>query len=130
MEAHLRRCAECRAEYGRLEGAVAAEQHHGSCRCAAPPQHEILRWVLAGMREWEIRAAACPHRSTDAVMRRVSAPAALYLGALAAAEILRPVSGHGENLLSGIEPVLALFLGAKAASSLVTSIVDSAIVRS
>jgi hypothetical protein len=62
-------------------------------------------------------------------MSRVAATIAPYLGARAAAVILLPVSETGENLLTAIEPVLALFLGARAASRLVTSVVDGAIVR-
>ena len=125
---HLRRCDACGLEYDRLRAALAGEP--GTAREGASLlDAAMLAAVVVGIQGWESAAAANPAWSGDALKSRVAARIGPYLGARAAAGILQPVSETGEDLLSTIEPVLALFLGARAASRLVTSVVDAAIVR-
>jgi hypothetical protein len=49
-----------------------------------------------------------------------------FLGERAASRLLRSVSENGQDLLSAIEPVLANFLGDKAAGELVGHLLDTA----
>ena len=94
----------------------------------APAEPERLRAILAAMRDW--RAAAVPAGKVGPVLhRRVAAELRPYLGSSAAGAVLSEVSDTSGNLLSTIEPVLAVFLGAKAASLLVSRIVDALIVN-
>jgi hypothetical protein len=98
-----------------------------SSSCAG---HETGRFadVLAGIQSWE-SAAAQSGPFHEGIKRRVSAKVKRYLGPGATDKLLQSVSGDGGDLLSTVEPVLALFLGRKAASSLVSHVVDAAIVR-
>ncbi len=89
---------------------------------------ELLADVLSGIRRWEADRTR-PDRSGDAVKRRVAYEVGPYLGPQATQRLLESVSAEGENLWSTVEPVLALFLGSRAASTLVTHVIDQAIVR-
>ena len=57
--------------------------------------------------------------------RQIASILTPYLGASGAQSVLRPVAGNHANLLSTVEPVLAMFLGAAAASRLTERIIDS-----
>ena len=95
----------------------------------APPQTEsMFAEIQNAIRNWESRPA--PNRGGAAMRGEVARKIAPFLGPRASAHILSGVSGNGEDLLSTIEPVLALFLGNRAASRLVDRIVDSVLVRS
>jgi hypothetical protein len=83
--------------------------------------------VLAGIGQWESRRLDSQRRG-EALKGRVAAEIGPFLGRRATRRLLDPVSSGGENLLCTIEPVLAHFLGEKAASELVSHVVD-AIVR-
>jgi hypothetical protein len=58
---------------------------------------------------------------------KVAAEIAPFLGHRAAGRLLRSVSQNGQDLLCVIEPVLANFLGDRAAAELVSHLVDTAI---
>jgi hypothetical protein len=81
----------------------------------------LLPQVLASLRNWE--------SSRPAVKRKVATAIEAYLGRQATERVLGPVSESGENVLSTIEPVLALFLGNRTASRLVSQVVTESIVR-
>lgn len=127
IDRHLRTCQACRLEYQRL-----AEAFTSASDCAATANthnHDSrLASLLAGIQGWEA-ASASTGRSDGGVKRRVAGKVEKYLGTAATSKILQPVSDDGGNLLSTIEPVLALFLGRKAASRLVSHVVEAAIVR-
>lgn len=59
---------------------------------------------------------------------RVAQKIGVFLGKNGARMLLRPVADDGGNLLSTIEPVLAEFLGQRAASELVSHVIDTSIV--
>ena len=59
---------------------------------------------------------------------RVAAELGPYFGSTTR-KVLKDVLTEGGNLLSTVEPALALFVGVKAAERLVTHIVDVSIVR-
>jgi len=87
---------------------------------AANPE-ALLPHLLASLRNWEL--------SRPAVKRRVASAIEAYLGRQATERVLEPVPESGENVLSTIEPVLALFLGNRTASRLVSHVVTESIVR-
>ena len=117
MDAHLPRCGKCRLEAARLQACAAAAQPRP---CALG---EILKKVRA--RERDLSGA----RIRD-IKSRVARELVPYLGSPAAERVLERVAGEGQDLLSRIESVLALFLGGRAAGELAGRIVDTAIVRS
>jgi len=84
--------------------------------------------ILAKARQWTEQ-----HHREDpagaAVRARVAREIAPYLGEQTSASILQTASLAGQPVLSAIEPVLELFLGCRAARSLVNAFVDRAIVR-
>ena len=86
-----------------------------------------LAGLLAEIRGWEA-AAARAGPAGEGIKRRVAGQVEKYLGAPATGKILLSVSDDGGNLLSTIEPVLALYLGRTAASRFVSRLVDARIV--
>jgi hypothetical protein len=76
-----------------------------------------------------IAERAKPDRRGAVLQRKVAAEIAPFLGHRAANRLLGSVSENGEDLLCIIEPVLANFLGDRAAAELVSHLVDSAIGR-
>lgn len=68
-----------------------------------------------------------PERTGAALKQRVAKQIEPFLGPEASHRLLQQVSADGTNLLSIVEPVLAQFLGARAASELASHIVDAAI---
>ena len=119
LERHLAKCAECRHELDLLRQAAAL-----GTSPAAPPLHEIV----AGNQLWA-EGQRRQGVSSDIVKWRVAAEISPYLGWAATGTILQAVSPDGHNLLSVVEPVLAVFLGRCAARVLVSHVVDCAIVR-
>jgi hypothetical protein len=83
----------------------------------------LLASTLAAIQQWQ-KGSDC-----KIVKVRVAAELGPYLGSKATRNVLEDVSAEGRNLLSAIEPALALFVGVKAAERLVTHIVDVSIVR-
>jgi len=84
--------------------------------------------IFAAMRQWRA-AANSAGKVGPTLHRRVAVELRPYLGSSAAGAVLDDVSDSSANLLSTIEPVLAGFLGARAASLLVSRIVDTLIVN-
>ena len=58
---------------------------------------------------------------------KVAAELAPFLGQQAAGRLLRSVSGKNDDLLRVIEPVLANFLGERAAAELVSHLLETAV---
>jgi len=86
-----------------------------------PPQAlEALRGRLQEL----IAERARPQRSGEIQQRLVSALAP-FLGPLAAGRLLFPASASGRDLLPIVEPVLASFLGERAAAELVGHLIDT-----
>lgn len=86
--------------------------------------------LLAKIRS-EIRAfqaARSDDRWHAEMKSRVAREIGPFLGSNGARMLLQPVAENGRNLLSTIEPVLAEFLGPRAASELVSHVVDTSIV--
>ena len=78
---------------------------------------------MAAIQRWQ-RGSDC-----KMVKVRVAAELGPYFGSKATRKVLKDVLTEGGNLLSTVEPALALFVGVKAAERLVTHIVDVSIVR-
>jgi hypothetical protein len=87
----------------------------------------LLPQILATLHQWEVSRTASA--KGEPVKRRVAAEIEAYLGRQATERVLEPVPESGENMLSTIEPVLALFLGNRTASRLVSHVVTESIVR-
>jgi len=65
----------------------------------------------------------------EQVKGRVASEIAPYLGSMATQSVLQPITDTSQNLHSSIEPVLALFLGGRAASRLIRHVEDAALIR-
>jgi hypothetical protein len=76
------------------------------------------------MDSWE----SAPGRD-EAVKTRLGSELAPFLGPRATEQLLEGASVQRENLLSTVEPVVALFLGCRAASTLIDQIVVHSILR-
>ena len=86
-----------------------------------------LQATMAGIRKWhERRIQADPDGAV--VKGHVAKEISRYLGSAAADRILEPVTEHSK-LFPAVEPVLAIFLGCRAAGRLVHHIIESRIVR-
>lgn len=94
---------------------------------AAPPPEDLFAGIQNAIRKWDSEPLF--QRSGTLLKQRVAREIAPYLGARASAHILAAVSPGGENLLPTVEPILALFLGNRAASRLVDRVVDTVLVR-
>jgi len=127
IKRHLGECPECRLEYQRLADAWSS----GARRTAAAGALDDprgLATLLAGIQSWQT-VAANTNRTGDGIQRRIAREMEKYFGTPATSRILLSVSDDGGNLLSTVEPALALFLGRRAASCLVSCVVDAAIVQ-
>ena len=118
VQAHLEGCGECRLHLHRLKQEVAP-------RIPAEPGPFILAGIRAKIRNWEAQRSS--EQWTQGLKTRVARQIGPFLGSRGADCVLQPVSQDGENLLCAIEPVLAEFLGSRAASSLVGRVVDAAL---
>jgi hypothetical protein len=83
--------------------------------------------LLAAIRGWE--AARQRQAQGHSIKRRAAAKLGSFLGPRAAGRLLEPVSEAGDNLLPAIEPVLATFLGRRAAADLAGHIAMEVVVR-
>jgi len=120
-------CEPCRLEHQRIGHSLDAEREPVPARHEDEISTAVLAGILDRIEQWN------GHRSEpgrgEALKRRVESAVAPYLGAAAANQVLRSASRDGENLLPIIEPLLALFLGRRAASVLVSHIINDALVR-
>ena len=114
MRRHLEQCAECNNALVRLAGT--ADRPVGEAS-------ELLARIESQMHDWTPLAVG------PSVRRRVIREIAPYLGTRASARLLSGVEQDGANLLSTVEPMLALFLGSRAASRLVDHMVDTVLMR-
>lgn len=121
VQSHLDQCDDCRLELHRLQYALGD-------KVELKPDRLVLAQMQSAIQQWEDSAAQTGRTGTP-VKRRVAHEIAPFLGPEATDSILQPVAAGGENLLSSIEPVLALFLGGRAAAQLVTYVVDAALIR-
>lgn len=117
VERHLAVCAACRSEAASLRLNLLP-----AAASPVPPAGELL----AGMRQWWERQTQNPHANRQR-KQRVAREIAPYLGAAGAQQILARVTPEGDNLIPNIEPVLAAFLGRRAAQCVVDHVI--AIVR-
>jgi|SRR5581483_3819213 len=117
VAAHVEQCDECRLELHRLRRAMESPRE-------LAPDLGLLAKMRSAVEQWE-NTAPPAHE----VKQRVAMEIGPFLGRKATSSILQPVAENGENLLSGIEPVLALFLGGKAAGRLVSHVVDAAVIQ-
>jgi anti-sigma factor RsiW len=122
---HLGGCDSCREEYDRLCAArdwVRKQTAGGSS--AMPPMGLVT--LQARLKERIAERTRAGGRG-GMLQLKVAAEIAPFLGHRAADRLLQSVSENGQDLLCVIEPVLANFLGEKAAAELVNHLVDSAI---
>jgi hypothetical protein len=117
---HLKACETCRLEFRRLSAALDMP--------APPAPADDVGGLLSRLRTWE-SGESQPERNSEALKRRVAGSIEPYLGKAAADALLQPVREDGRDLLSNVAPVLAVFLGRRAAGNLVSCVVDTAIVR-
>jgi len=115
---HLLACDDCRLEFHRLQRVLARRPSH-------PPDDFVLSGLRQRIRNWESERAS--GNWMQGVKTRVLRQLGPFLGSQGADSLLEPVAQDGGNLLSTIEPVLAEFLGNRAASNLVGRVVDSAL---
>jgi hypothetical protein len=121
VQSHVDQCDDCRLELHRLQYALGNQGEPA-------PDRTLLARMQSAIQQWE-DSAPKTGRTGAPVKRRVANEIAPFLGPEATNSILKPVAESGENLLSSIEPVLALFLGERAAARLVTYVVDAALIR-
>jgi anti-sigma factor RsiW len=119
LEAHLIACELCWCKYVQLASAPADVRMDSE-------EPGMLAKLRGAIRRWE---SAPPFPSNAALKHRIAGEIEPYLGPRAATSILGRVSDSGDDLLSTVEPVLALFLGSRAASKLVNRVVESVLVR-
>jgi hypothetical protein len=84
---------------------------------------DLLEAVLQEAAEWNKR------HDSAALQRAVAESVRPYLGGHATDTLTGAGPADGRQLLTDVEPVLALFLGRKAADQLVSHVLDRAIVR-
>lgn len=114
---HLKICETCSQAYQ----ALLAEEE------TPPPDPASFAGIQNAIEEWNTSATA---RNSPAILKlRTAREIAPFLGRRASFKVLRCVSDTGEDLLSAIEPVLALFLGSRAAGRLVDHVVDTVLIR-
>jgi hypothetical protein len=128
IERHLRACPECRLELRRIGDAWNSGAGSAAPASALDDDPGLLASLLAGIQVLESGTAKGGY-TVEGTKRRVAGCLEKYLGALTAGKILQSAADDGSNLLSTVEPVLALFLGRKAAGCLVSRIVEAANVR-
>jgi hypothetical protein len=117
---HLNQCDNCRLEFHRLQYALGSPAE-------LPSVDSMLSRMRAAIEQWENKTVESG--TGEQVKRRVATEIAPFLGPEATETILGTVTENADNLLSNIEPVLGLFLGARAASRLVGHVVDAALIR-
>jgi anti-sigma factor RsiW len=120
MAAHVAECASCAAGLRRLR--VMLGEKASFPATPVEPAPDRLAAMLRAIGEWRHGLAG------EVLNRRVADRLGPFLGPAAADSVLQSVAPGGDNLLSTVEPVLALFLGGKAASRLIDQIVDTALV--
>lgn len=116
LVSHLDCCTPCRREFERLRNSAEGRREE-------IPDGGLLTQMRSALHLWEA------HATDGAAKGRVATRIAPFLGNAATDKILQPVPDSGENLLSTVEPVLALFLGNRAAAHLVNRVVDTALLR-
>jgi hypothetical protein len=121
VDAHLGACDSCRLEYQRLCSALEWVRQQATGTRA--PGLAKLRTRLRNLQAIQSR----PERRGKQLKHRVTMELGAFLGRQAVQSLLKPVAENGENLLSTIEPVLANFLGDRAAAELASRVVDAAI---
>jgi hypothetical protein len=90
-----------------------------------PALEEGLAALQARMRELIFQKADADRRGGE-LRERVLAEIAPFLGFRAANRLLRSVSGNGQDLLRTVGPILANFLGDRAAAEVVSHLADTA----
>jgi hypothetical protein len=126
LRAHLADCESCRAEYARVQLAIASAQ--GEEQGTTPGRVELLSKIQASIQQWQAGvpdAAGAAEGLKQAVMEHLVP----YLGDRGARQVMQGISPDGHDMLSAIEPVLANFLGYRAAAQLVNVIVETKLVR-
>ena len=111
VRVHLAECGDCSSQLEALRTSTASRA-------------DVLTSVLAGMEHWD--SAAAKDEAVKATVRSELTP---FLGPHGTSELMAKVSARGEDLLTTVEPVLALFLGCRAAALLVSQIMTHAILR-
>jgi hypothetical protein len=129
IQSHMRGCNFCREGQSWFYEALTRSQE-GTEHAAEPlrPDSGMLASILNGIHKWDA-GRSDPGRWGDALKKRVAGAIGPFLGNSGTSKLLQPVAEDGRDLLSTIEPVLANFLGERAASQLVSHVVDAAIVR-
>lgn len=117
LKRHLKRCAACRQEILQLRLAEMSDPDERA------PEAD---GVVARIREWELQRE---DPGSAAVRERVATEIAPFLGKGTSARMVGTDAENGPGVLSRVEPVLELFLGLRAARSLVNTVVNRAIMR-
>jgi len=120
IAAHVSRCPECGLEADRLRAAnEAGAAAFGATGAVPGPEH--LEQILSRIRDW----AKASEPEKVRARRRVAEMLSPYFGSAGAWQVVQPLREGSGELLGSIEPVLATFLGEKAAAKLMTDIVDA-----
>lgn len=123
VEQHLTGCARCREEFERLLGSIDTEQEAESA--AAADREAMLR----KLRAWEATTADSGRRG-ETLKRRMARELAPYLGKAGAEALLYSVNDDGGDLLADVAPLLTMFLGRRAATRLISRVVEKTVVGS
>lgn len=130
IASHLQNCAGCRSKlrqaraemerFSRLETSEAAGQTSGTASAAQPD----LGAILAGIRRWQA-ANQSVGGGRPGLDRQIVKELDVYLGTRAATMAGQlPLASGEQGMMSAAEPLLAAFLGRKAASALLDQILE------
>jgi len=125
--AHLERCSRCRLEQHRLKSRLAAAAGTVGMDPCSEPGKTLLDRVITATRGWDAARSAAP--ASESVKRQAAGKLSPLLGPRATRRILETVPENGDGLLPAVEPVLALFLGRRAAEEISGGIAKEVIVR-
>ena len=127
VQSHLHDCGFCRTNYNRFYVALQEVRQETAYKQVPQPNPGILASIRQRIPRFEANKNSPQRR--QAMKRLVADQIGPFLGNKAAAALLELVSENCQNLLSTVEPVLADFLGSRAASDLVNRVLDASIVR-
>jgi anti-sigma factor RsiW len=125
LDLHVSRCDACRLHLHQLFS-VLAEVRRQPVSSPHPEVPGTLDSLSARIQQWQKRRRD-PAMSAEAIRSRVARELGPFLGSQGAHRILNPITPECRNLLCAVEPVLAHFLGARAATELMDHVVDIAI---
>jgi hypothetical protein len=121
VEAHLKVCPSCQGERERLGDALAPDRPEVAGNQSSSP--ELLTQLLSLIRK---QAGSESERRLVVLKLGIRSRVGPFLGPQATERVLQSASGDGGKLLSTLEPMLAMFIGRRAARLLIDQVVSAA----